>query len=797
MKHRNRIWITLSNLAAISLAVAGISIRTLASQPIPSNDMELQSATSSNATAASPSGANDSDDEDYSSELENDLLTDNFEHHTATPSAAFLETEEYEYTLCGYYFFCCDNILEWTLGQDFDAAMELSDTVEVYLDGPDGHIDDYLELPAQWDVSEVDFTKEGTYSITGILDTGSYEHLLDWDNTPPPVLTIKIIKGGTMSFQPEFNGNTLILNYEMNGSPFLSEGSMYLYESTDHGASWYDITQRAGVRIFKDHLSISGITSDSLYQITGLRLFNGYSSCSDIVEVKAAGEISSVEIISSGGMAGGDQWNEECGSIWYDEPVLDGPYPILEYKTQIPRLQPLRLQILKGDKDFLNREWLESIYVYYGDAPDGFWHRSLLLPVIWDWTPADTIDWNQTGDTVIYGHFPEETLNEYGGLLDFTNMPQLALTISVISPESVFNIYAAEERLFENNTVYFQYYGEDDAPLIFEDSSALTVWCSDDGSESWYNITKEPSVNVTGSTFSVSALKESILRNNGYTFQIEQTEFPDHEHYSCALNVNHGTLGVNFGIDAGGERGGGKRYEKPPEGLFDIIGQETPNEPGNSPSEPVESPSEPGESPSEPGGTPDSPDNSDGNTDPGLSRPSTDDTQGPSDLNTGGSSNDSDSGFENSNNGSDNNDSSSGSKGSQKRDNSNSSNTSGNGNKAAGDSAVKNDYKSTVSESRFDRTNVINNEKRNEPIPAAMSSTPAASAKPPSSSSITASELNSETESVTISQPETADNVISYDSSPQDNGNGIFRIIVSISAVLTGGIAGFYMIRRR
>lgn len=241
----------------------------------------------------------------------NDILEEK-EH----PKAPKKKPKE-EYTFCGYFFSYSDWPLEWLLGDEFDAKAQLPDTVELYVDGPDGHIDESIYLDVEWDLGDVDFTKEGEYPVTGILDTSACPYDLDWDDTPLPSMVIVILSSGTMSFQPEADGSTLALCYTLNGHPFqLPILSMELYESLDNGANWRNITQSSRVRMDQDRMVISGIYSDSLFQATRLKLSGCNTGNSDIVEVTASDMIQSVTIIPSQGIQGGEQWNADCGSIW-------------------------------------------------------------------------------------------------------------------------------------------------------------------------------------------------------------------------------------------------------------------------------------------------------------------------------------------------------------------------------------------------------------------------------------------------------------------------------------------------
>lgn len=123
-----------------------------------------------------------------------------------------------------------------------------------------------------------------------------------------------------------------------------------------------------------------------------------------------------------------------------------------------------------------------------------------------------------------------------------------------------------------DNRIELEFFSTPDgynSPLIFDNIAGLTVWCSIDLGENWYDITDAANVDLYGSSLSVSYLKETILRDSGYSFQIEQASLPEYEPYSAPITVYcDDKMGVSLGTDIGGDRGGGRRHEKPSEGLF-------------------------------------------------------------------------------------------------------------------------------------------------------------------------------------------------------------------------------------
>lgn len=533
------------------------------------------------------------------------------------------QTEDEAYTFCGYYFRYSDSPLELELGDEFDESLYLiPDTVELYLDGPNGHMEDSFTLNVEWDLSGVDFKKTGSYTVLGRLDKDGFPLPLDWEQVPPPAFTLNILPGGILSFQAYASGDTLVLRYRMNGEPItLSNRILSFYESRDGGDNWYDVSPSSRVQLSETQITVTGIRSDSLYQAVGLNLGGYYLGNSDIVEVAAAdGEIRSVDILPSGGRKGGDSWNTAAGSLWhpYSFSAEDGPFQILSYKTGNRQLMPLKAQIPKGSPEMLDRDFFSTITVIYGDRSNGGWNERLLLPVQWDWSAADTIDWNQVGDTVIHGTFAQDTMAENAGLLDFEHMPELTLTVSVISAETPFILTEDWDTPFQNQTVLFQFYDDSYENLVFEDLSGLTVWCSGDGGLNWYDITGLSNVRLEGSSLSVSGLKNSILKDLGYSFEVEQCNRSDMGPYSTSLTVSHDIWGIDFSPPASGERGGGKRWPKPPEGLFDGTGPVppitdseppiiAPEPPGADPVPPITGPEPPVTAPEPPSVNPESP----------------------------------------------------------------------------------------------------------------------------------------------------------------------------------------------
>lgn len=494
--------------------------------------------------------------------------------------------QEPEYTLCSYYFLYGSRPVLIEPGDGIEAIEWDVNPVEVYLDGPDGHLDDSFYVDVDWDFSEVDFDREGTYTITGIFDPGLIDYPVDWDNAAPPSFILQIVKRRVLSFQPEVSGNILTLHYLMEGEPYrLPDMAMELYESVDDGENWINITRTNRVQISDDRLMISGVSGNSLFQAVDLYLENLDYSCSDLVRVTGENGLKA-ELINSGGMMGGDAWNE--GS-WDTTPIEEGPYRVLGYGTSPRNIQPLYTQMLKGEPEQGQIDFFNKIFAFYGDS-QGLWKNSVRLDVDWDRQALEHIDWNQTGDTFIRGQFSEESIREYSRLLDFSSMPELTLKVTVYEQFPSFVIVPKEEKLYENNRVEFLFENDNLDPVYFPDTSKLTVWCCDNAVLDWYNITDAPNVTVNNHFLSISGLKQELLRNGtGYTFQVEQNSRSDINPFSVGINVSHGIWGLSFSQTVDGERGGGKRHNKAPEGLFDGGGSDegtptpTPPEPDNPP----------------------------------------------------------------------------------------------------------------------------------------------------------------------------------------------------------------------
>ena len=138
-------------------------------------------------------GSYDADDEEDTEVLEDELLP-------ASPSSLLLpaQNNEAEYSFCGYDFYYADRPLELEFGYEFDEYNRPPETVDLYLDGPDGHIDDYFTLNVKWDLSDVDFSRPGSYLVTGSLDTDDFPYPLDWEQVPSPSFTLKIEMGGIL-----------------------------------------------------------------------------------------------------------------------------------------------------------------------------------------------------------------------------------------------------------------------------------------------------------------------------------------------------------------------------------------------------------------------------------------------------------------------------------------------------------------------------------------------------------------------------------------------------------------------
>ena len=134
---------------------------------------------------------------------------------------------------------------------------------------------------------------------------------------------------------------------------------------------------------------------------------------------------------------------------------------------------------------------------------------------------------------------------------------------------------------------FFSVTEKDTIPLTFDNLTSLTVWCSTDWGENWYDITDSSSTALRNDSLSVSYLKDTSLDHMGYSFQIEQAEASDLERYSAYVTVtrNAATGRFEYSTDIGGDRGGGKRFEKPPEGLFDK--NDEGDRPDSNPTEPT------------------------------------------------------------------------------------------------------------------------------------------------------------------------------------------------------------------
>lgn len=481
------------------------------------------------------------------------------------------------YTVSSYDFWYLSQPLLVKMGAEFNPDAELPLWIDVYLEGPDGILEDPLWLYADWDLSGVDFNREGEYRVTGILDTASCEVSVDWDHAPLLSFIIKIDRGGTLSFTPETDGNILKLSYIMNGESYtISDLNYELYESRDGGANWRNITRDNRVWAEEDHLTVSNLEENSLFQVTDLRLGGVLSYHSDIVkaDIGIDGLIETVSIIPSGGEMGGKDWGN---SNWDDEPFENGPYQILDYRIGNPYVYdplPLIARASIGCPEDIAWVFFNTISVFYGDRPNGLWKAKKLIPVEWNQEELNAIDWNRKGDTIIHGDFFDEIKKDYGYLLKFETMPELTLTISIYSENRDFVLSPSEDTPEKTEQVtlnFFSITDEDRIPLEFDDLTGLTVWCSTDWGENWYDITTSSNTSLRNDSLSVSCLKDTYLDHMGYSFQIEQTEASDLERYSAYVTVsrNAATGLFEYSADIGGDRGGGKRFEKPPEGLFD------------------------------------------------------------------------------------------------------------------------------------------------------------------------------------------------------------------------------------
>ena len=614
-KHRFAVYAVMTTTVLFS-AMAGTSLSTLANSAefknttVTGNPATPGNASSDTGNASSDTG-NASSDTGTASDTEKETGTENgdsTDQNRATPGNAAsdpdrgdgkgaespAESDGILYTVSSYDFWCLSQPMLVKMGAEFNPdAEQLPICIDVYLEGPDGILCDPLWLAVDWDLSGVDFNREGEYRVTGVLDTASCEVPVDWDHAPLLSFIIKVDQGGTLSFTPDTDGNILTLSYVMNGDPYtISDLNYELYESRDGGANWRNITRDNRVWAEEDQLTISGVEEDSLFQVTDLRLGGVLSYHSDIVKADIGGDgrIETVSIIPSGGEMGGADWGN---SNWDDDPIENGPYQILDYRIGNPYVYdplPLIARASIGCPEDIAWAFYNTISVFYGDKPNGLWKAKKLIPVEWNQDELDAVDWNRKGDAIIHGEFSDEIKEEYGYLLKFESMPELTLTISIYSENCDFVLSPSEDTPEGKNQVKLNFFSvteEDTIPLTFDDLTSLTVWCSTDWGENWYDITDSSSTTLRNDSLSVSNLKDTCLDHMGYSFQIEQTEASDLERYSAYVTVtrNAATGLFEYSTDIGGDRGGGKRFEKPPEGLFDKNNEG--DRPDSNPTEPT------------------------------------------------------------------------------------------------------------------------------------------------------------------------------------------------------------------
>ena len=267
-KHRFAVYAVMTATVLFS-AMAGTFVSALA------NSAEVKHTTV-NGNPATPGNA--SSDTETASDTEKGTETetgDSTDQNRATPGNAAsdpdrgdgkgaespAESDGILYTVSSYDFWCLSQPMLVKMGAEFNPdAEQLPICIDVYLEGPDGFLYDPLWLVVDWDLSGVDFNREGEYRVTGILDTASCEVPVDWDHAPLLSFIIKVDQGGTLSFTPETDGNILTLSYVMNGDPYtISDLNYELYESRDGGTNWRNITRDNRVWAEEDHLTISGV----------------------------------------------------------------------------------------------------------------------------------------------------------------------------------------------------------------------------------------------------------------------------------------------------------------------------------------------------------------------------------------------------------------------------------------------------------------------------------------------------------------------------------------------------------
>lgn len=164
----------------------------------------------------------------------NDILEE--KEHSKVPKKKPKE----EYTFCGYFFSYSDWPLEWLLGDEFDAEAQLPDTVGLYVDGPDGHIDESIYLDVEWDLGDVNFTREGNSGIriaevSGTRIRSWTAHIRLWNTKQALTVPFPWTSGlkresatgsaGNSITQSAFTMGTLLTDSGRNGSCFQWNGT--------------------------------------------------------------------------------------------------------------------------------------------------------------------------------------------------------------------------------------------------------------------------------------------------------------------------------------------------------------------------------------------------------------------------------------------------------------------------------------------------------------------------------------------------------------------------------------------
>lgn len=166
--------------------------------------------------------------------------------------------------------------LELTVGKEIDIRPRLPQKMYAQYRSADALPEESSqitqEFPVIWEIPEIDFSKTGSYTITGTLDDTGCSVPLDWTNAPELKITVELLPPRKDILMLECldralqEGNTARLSAIQGNKeiPLDSFTGIKLWCSLDNGRNWTNWFNREQVQFSQDVISISGLEIEQL-----------------------------------------------------------------------------------------------------------------------------------------------------------------------------------------------------------------------------------------------------------------------------------------------------------------------------------------------------------------------------------------------------------------------------------------------------------------------------------------------------------------------------------------------------